>query len=175
MEPVPCKRAPSQRQSYNVAINDQRPRFNSCRLSRVTREDDLAEFPCGIALDRFLDLTQDEVRGGVGLGPDVLTGPDSTACQELGLTLGTLGAQAINSLSATGVGEILALFVQEVGLGRLEPRLVEECAQPTRSTADLVVEPRRLGGRLGDSEPRTLSRAGAAKPVCPSGCPTMEP
>jgi RES domain-containing protein len=48
-----------------------------------------------IAPDRVLDLTHDEVRAGLGLGSDVLTGPDWTACQEL-------------------------------GLGRLEPQLVEE-------------------------------------------------
>jgi RES domain-containing protein len=79
-----------------------------------------------IALDRVLDLTQDEVRAGVGLGSDVLTGPDWTACQELGLTLHALGAQAISSPSATGVGEVLAVFVQQIGLGRLEPQVAEE-------------------------------------------------
>ena len=79
-----------------------------------------------VALDRVLDLTDDQVRVGVGLGPDVLTGPDWIACQELGLILHALGAQAINSPSATGVGEVLAVFVQQLGLGRLEPRLVEE-------------------------------------------------
>lgn len=79
-----------------------------------------------ISLDRVLDLTDDGVRTQVGLGVDVLTGPDWTSCQELGSALHALGAQAINSPSATGVGEILAVFVQQLGLGRLEPHLVEE-------------------------------------------------
>ena len=79
-----------------------------------------------IALDRVVDLADDEVRAQAGLGLDVLTGPDWTACQELGSTLHTLGAQGINSPSATGVGDVLAVFVQHIGLGRLEPELTEE-------------------------------------------------
>jgi hypothetical protein len=66
------------------------------------------------------------LRTRVGLGLDILTEPDWATCQELGSALHALGAQAINSPSATGVGEILAVFVQQVGLGRLEPHLAEE-------------------------------------------------
>jgi RES domain-containing protein len=79
-----------------------------------------------VSLDRVLDLTIDQVRAQVGLSLDVLTGPDWTTFQELGVTLHALDAQAINSRSATGVGEILAVFVQRIGLGHLEPHLVEE-------------------------------------------------
>ncbi|MHB1518922.1 MAG: RES family NAD+ phosphorylase [Acidimicrobiales bacterium] len=79
-----------------------------------------------IVLDRILDLTNDEVRAQVGLGLDILTGPDWTACQELGSTVHALGAQGINLPSATGVGDVLAVFVQHVGLGRLEPKLAAE-------------------------------------------------
>lgn len=79
-----------------------------------------------ISFDRVLDLAHDGVRTQVGLGLDVLTGPDWTSCQELGSALHALGVQAINSPSATGVGEILAVFVQQIGLGRLEPNLAEE-------------------------------------------------
>lgn len=79
-----------------------------------------------VALDRVLDLTSHEIRANIGLGLDVLTGPDWTACQELGSILHALGAQAVNSPSATGVGEIVAVFVQQIGLGRLEPHLAEE-------------------------------------------------
>lgn len=66
------------------------------------------------------------MRAQVGLGPDVLTGPDWIACQELGSTLHALGAQGVNSPSATGVADVLAVFVQHIGLGRLEPEPVEE-------------------------------------------------
>lgn len=79
-----------------------------------------------IALDRILDLTNDKVRAQVGLDLDVLTGPDWIACQELGRNLHALGAQGINSPSATGVGDVLAVFVQHVGIGRLEPQVAEE-------------------------------------------------
>jgi RES domain-containing protein len=79
-----------------------------------------------IELDRVLDLTDGEVRAQVGLGMDVLTGPDWTACQDLGVVAHALGANGINSPSATGVGNVLAVFVQHIGLGRLEPHLVEE-------------------------------------------------
>jgi len=79
-----------------------------------------------IALDRVLDLTNDDVRASVGLGLDVLAGPDRTACQELGSTTHALGAQGICSPSATGVGDVLAVFVQHVGLGHLDPQLLEE-------------------------------------------------
>jgi RES domain-containing protein len=86
-----------------------------------------------VALDRILDLTDCDLRAQVGVGLDVLTGPDWSACQELGSTAHALGAQGINSPSATGVGDVLAVFVQHIGLGRLEPELVEEW----RSVEDL--------------------------------------
>lgn len=79
-----------------------------------------------IELDRVPDLTDGEVRARVGLGADVLTGPDWTACQDLGIAAHALGANGINSPSATAVGEVLAVFVQHIGLGRLEPHFVEE-------------------------------------------------
>lgn len=79
-----------------------------------------------ISLDRVLDLTDDQTRLQIGLGLDVLTGPDWATCQELGAALHALGAQGINSPSATGVGQVLAVFVQQVGLGRLEPHFAEE-------------------------------------------------
>lgn len=88
-----------------------------------------------IALDRVLDLTDDSVRAQVGLGVDVLTGPDWTACQELGLAAHALGARGINSPSATGVGDVLAVFVQNMGLGHLEPQLVEEWLTPDQLDA----------------------------------------
>ena len=79
-----------------------------------------------IALDRVLDLTDNDVRRQVGLDLDVLTGPDWTTCQDLGSTLHSLGAQAVSSPSAAGVGDVLAVFVQRLGLSHVEPRLVEE-------------------------------------------------
>ncbi|MGH9109003.1 MAG: RES family NAD+ phosphorylase [Acidimicrobiales bacterium] len=79
-----------------------------------------------INLDRVLDLTDDAVRAQVGLGLQALTGPDWSTCQELGSTLHALGTQGVSSPSATGVGDVLAVFVQRIGLGRLESHLAEE-------------------------------------------------
>ncbi|MGH9054963.1 MAG: RES family NAD+ phosphorylase [Acidimicrobiales bacterium] len=83
-----------------------------------------------IDLDRVLDLTNGDVRAQVGPGVGALTGPDWTACQELGVAAHALGARAINSPSATGVDDVLAVFIQQIGLGRLEPHLVEEWRSP---------------------------------------------
>jgi RES domain-containing protein len=79
-----------------------------------------------IELDRVFDLTDGEVRARVGLGMDVLTGPDWTGCQDLGVVAHTLGASGTNSPSATGVGDVFAVFVQHSRRGGLEPHLVEE-------------------------------------------------
>lgn len=79
-----------------------------------------------IHLDRVLDLTDAGVRSEVGLGLEVLTGPDWATCQDLGATAHALGAQAVLSPSAAGVDDVLAVFVQHIGLGSVEPKLVEE-------------------------------------------------
>jgi len=83
-----------------------------------------------IELTRVLDLTLDTVRQAVGVGSEVLAGPDWTVCQELGTTAHAVGAQAILSPSATGVDDVLAVFVQNIGLGTLTPTRVEEWHRP---------------------------------------------
>jgi len=84
-----------------------------------------------IELTRVLDLTIHAFRQATGLKSEVLAGPDWTACQELGATAHALGAQAILSPSGTGVDNVLAVFVQHIGLGTLTPTLVEEWHQPS--------------------------------------------
>lgn len=79
-----------------------------------------------IRLDRVLDLTNAGARSEVGLGLEVLTGPDWATCQDLGATAHALGVQAVLSPSAAGVDDVLAVFVQHIGLGTVEPTLVEE-------------------------------------------------
>jgi RES domain-containing protein len=83
-----------------------------------------------IELERVLDLTDGEVRAQIGLGANVLTGSDWTLCQALGVAAHARGANGISSPSATGAGEVLAVFVQSIGHGRLEPHLVEEWRSP---------------------------------------------
>ena len=78
------------------------------------------------------------MRASVGLDLDVLTGPDRTACQELGCTSRALGAQGICSPSATGVGDVLAVFVQHVGLGHLDTQLLDpQLSEEWRSIGDV--------------------------------------
>ena len=78
-----------------------------------------------LALDRTLDLTEANVRASIGIDLDMLTAPDWTVCNELGVIGHSLGIQAIHSASATGTDDVLAIFVQNVGLGRVAPQLAE--------------------------------------------------
>lgn len=79
-----------------------------------------------IALDRVLDLTATPTQKAVGLAAEVLTGPEWTACQELGTTAHALGWQGLVAPSATGVGDVLAVFVQHIGIGIVNPNLAME-------------------------------------------------
>jgi len=87
-----------------------------------------------VSIDRVLDLTDAEVQAELGLSPEILTGSEWRTCQDLGATAHSLGARAILSPSATGVDEVLAVFLQNLGPGRLDPQLVEEW----RSVDDLA-------------------------------------
>ena len=78
-----------------------------------------------VELERVLDLTNESVRSLIGVDPNVLTGPDWTVCREIGSAFHALGVQAILSPSATGIGEILAVFAQNIGLGIVRPIFVE--------------------------------------------------
>jgi RES domain-containing protein len=79
-----------------------------------------------VELEEVLDLTDPACRSEVGVRLDVLTGPDWKECQELGVAAHALGVQGIQAPGATGVGAVLAVFVQRIGLGVIEPSLVEE-------------------------------------------------
>jgi len=83
-------------------------------------------FRYDMRLERVLDLTDQHVRLSVGVSIEALIGPDWNVCQELGIAAHALGAQAVRSPSATGVDDVLAVFVHDLGLGRLEPQLVDE-------------------------------------------------
>jgi RES domain-containing protein len=84
-----------------------------------------------IVLDRVLELSDDHVRANVGLTLEVLAGPDWTACQQLGTTAHALGAQAILSPSATGVDDVLAVFVNTSGSAELTRPLPRNGKQST--------------------------------------------
>lgn len=78
-----------------------------------------------ISLERVLDATNPAVRRGIGIDLDLLVAPEWTICQEIGTVFHALGAQGILSPSATGVGEVLALFIQNLGMGHVESSFVE--------------------------------------------------
>ena len=80
-----------------------------------------------IQLERVLDLTAEEDARRVGISRQVLIGPDWSECQALGTGAHALGIQAIRSPSAAGVDDILAVFVQHIGVGTIVPSLAQEC------------------------------------------------
>ncbi len=110
-----------------------------------------------IRLEHVLDLTDAGVRAEVGRGVEVLTGPDPAACQDVGATAHALGVQAILSPSAAGVDDVLAVFVQRIRLGTVEPNLVAEWH--TSQT-----------WRGADGQPRPGSCGACWRPGDQSGC-----
>ena len=79
-----------------------------------------------VSLDRGLDPTDGETRQEVGLSLEVLTGPDFSACQELGTVYPRPRSTGLLCPSATGVDKVLAVFLQRLSMGRLVPHLAEE-------------------------------------------------
>lgn len=80
----------------------------------------------GVRLDRVLDLTAERTRGHLGISTEELTSDDLTRPRALGQLAYRAGLQALRSPSASGVGEILAVFPELVPAGGLRPRLLEE-------------------------------------------------
>ncbi len=79
-----------------------------------------------ISLDRVLDLANTGTRNPLGVELEALIDNDWTTCQLLGVAAHALGTQAIRTPAATGVGEVLAVFPENLGTGTVEPRLAEE-------------------------------------------------
>lgn len=77
-------------------------------------------------LEKVLNLTDGSVRDLIGIDRNVLTGPDWTTCREIGVAFHAIGVQGILTPSATGVGEVLAVFVQNIGLGVVSPSFIED-------------------------------------------------
>jgi RES domain-containing protein len=67
-----------------------------------------------VELIRVLDLTAKGALEQVGLSPSQITSNDPTACQAVGESAHYLGFEAIRAPSATGIGEILAVFWDRV-------------------------------------------------------------
>jgi len=78
-----------------------------------------------VALDRVLDLTDAEVRASIGIEIERLVEGDHTTCRALGVAAHALGFRAVRTPSATGISEVLGVFVQNIGQGTLEPARAE--------------------------------------------------
>jgi RES domain-containing protein len=78
-----------------------------------------------VAFDRVLDLTSDETLSHLGVTTDQVIGVDLTIPRRIGESAHATGSQAILAPSATGVDEVLAVFPELLGSGRLVPELVE--------------------------------------------------
>ena len=79
-----------------------------------------------VSLFRVLDLTDEVTRRALDIEQDVLMRSSWSACQGLGTIAHSLSIQAINSPSATGVGEVLAVFSENVEETDLKATFVEE-------------------------------------------------
>jgi hypothetical protein len=79
-----------------------------------------------VSLLRVLDLTSEVTRRTLDIEQDVLTRYSWSECQDLGTIAHSLSIQAINSYSATGIGEVLAVFSDNVEEEDLKTTFVEE-------------------------------------------------
>jgi RES domain-containing protein len=83
-----------------------------------------------VDLEGVLDLADPDRRDELGLGFDVLVGPEWTSCQRIGAAAYEAGVCALRTPSATGVGIVLALFLPHVGPDRVKAHLAEEWSSP---------------------------------------------
>ena len=77
------------------------------------------------SLDRVLDLTSDETLDHLGVTPTQIIGADLTIPRQIGESAHATGSQAIRAPSATGIDQVLAVFPELLGSGRLMPELRE--------------------------------------------------
>ena len=79
-----------------------------------------------VSLFRVLDLTDEVTRRALDIERDVLVRSSWSECQDLGTIAHSLGIQAINSPSATEIGEVLAVLRENVEEGNLKAIFVDE-------------------------------------------------
>lgn len=78
-----------------------------------------------VQLDRILDLTDTSILEQLGLSAPDLVGEDLSPTRSVGESAHSLGLQAIRSRSATEKDDVLAVFLENLGLGTLAPALEE--------------------------------------------------
>lgn len=82
-------------------------------------------FRYALHLERVVDLTVEENLSRVGITEDALVTEDLSLTQSIGEAAHSLGIQGIRSPSAAGQGHFLAIFIENVGAGRVDPELEE--------------------------------------------------
>lgn len=80
-------------------------------------------FSYDVALERLLDLTDASILEQLGSAQADLVGEDLTVTRSIGEAAHALGIQAIRSRSATEQDDVVAVFLENVGLGILAPTL----------------------------------------------------
>ncbi len=78
-----------------------------------------------VSLDRVLDLTSGETLEHLSVTNAQVVGTDLGISHQIGEAAHATGSQAIRAPSATGVDEVLAVFPELLGSGRLRAELVE--------------------------------------------------
>jgi RES domain-containing protein len=76
-----------------------------------------------VDLVRVLDLRDRSIRDALGVTLDELLAADRTRSHQIGEAASRLGVQALVCPSATGVGDVLAVFVDNLGSATCDPHL----------------------------------------------------
>lgn len=82
-------------------------------------------FSYSIALNRVLDLTHASILEQLGSAKADLVGEYLSVTRSIGEAAHALGIQAIRSRSATEQDDVLAMFLENLGLGIVVPTLSE--------------------------------------------------
>ena len=78
-------------------------------------------FSFELDLTRVLDLRDEDALSELEVTRDDVLAPDQQRSREIGEAALSVGLQAIAAPSATGTGEVLAVFLDNLGVGRCEP------------------------------------------------------
>ena len=78
-----------------------------------------------VSLDRVLDLTSQKTLDHLGVADMEITGVDLSIPRQIGEAAHAFGSQAVRAHSALGVDQVIAVFPERVGPGRILPELVE--------------------------------------------------
>jgi RES domain-containing protein len=82
-------------------------------------------FRYDVRLSRVLDLRDEAARAALGIRNEELLAPDRTRSQALGAAAAGSGIEGVICPSTTGVGDVLAIFVDNVPATAVKPRLLD--------------------------------------------------